>query len=1562
MLPEGETEPRGPEPVGVWAAANIDIHAEPGGVGAGIINGDVTNTVTHVYAARSEVTWPHTVGLIPQRAQSFQNRAALRELETYVERETSAPCLVLDGLGGIGKTQLAAFYARRALKNKEIELLVWVNAAARDSITFWLAEAAIDLRGADPAKREQAAKVFLAWLQSQRGPTGRRWLLVFDDLADPNDLPDLPLPFDSGSNGRILITTRRQDASLDGEGYHHVDVGLFTPDEAHDYLIRSLASYGRDDDAAELRKLAGDLGNLPLALSQAAAFMVEYGLSAADYRLLFATARDQLGKLFSKRDGYEFTVATTWTVSVEAANGLYPRGLSRPVLTLASVLDPDGIPEALFTTEAARRFLADSAPDRETPEVTADHARHALKCLQRLSLISIGSAADNSEIGVHSLVQRTSIAQAGESEVGNAVLAAADALMEIWPLGDTSPVYRQLVRQNALNLARTHFDRLWEPGHGHHELWEPEDGHHEILTAAGRALGDAGQPAEAIAFFDRLADASKDRLGPSHLSTLRARANAASYRGHAGNPRAAARALEGVLSDLTQLFSPEHPVALNVRGRLASWQGRAGDLPGAIRALEELCEVQRRLLPESDETFRTRASLASFRGQAGDSAAAAQAYQELLADEERVHGTSHPNVLETRRNLVKYLYPDAPTAAVRALRQLETDHEQVLSSDHPDTLSVRFILAQALARAGDYPRAAAALTELLADRERVLGPDHPATLATRYRLHLIRQQARQSSKLESADRLRELLEDQVRVLGHDHPDTLRTRGLMLSWQKPRRPRPEAAAQTTLAFEELLSDQRRVLGREDHATQNTQRDLALWRGHADDPAGAARDFAQLLADYKEIYGADHPRTLSAMSELHRWLSVAGDYHQAAKTARALYDVQASMNGVDDPRTLRTFSSLIDNERKAASRDGLVDAFSEQIRHQTEEKGAEHPDTLRTRTRLAWELLRAGYAKRARQELDDLIPVLTRVLGSENELTLRARFDLACYYDTAGYRKRAGHELKAVLRDQRRYLSKKHPELRKTEDALRYWRHGKPVVLRPPVTGASQATSPGLHSAAPRRPVKHSPGHAAASDHEAVSEGIASTAGLLAAIGEMEPLSDGYLEDRLHLTKLDAQTALDARRWLRVALTRPGGMVDGTAIGLQYADALTGVLVILGRAGIMTLHSAVRLWLLRNHPELASYELENMANKLVNPVCAAIARNLHLGGQLTLPPLDAPLGQDAQPGHDSQPGHHPQPGQDFEENRTMRSLTYQVVGLMSTLRLQSALEDILTTAIELAAKAVDPGGDAQGAEPAAASRTSEASAASAAFEEPDRPVLPRAVILAADSLAHTFGLPYGTSALRQALVHRSWQPAPGKPVPSRFTNTALGMAGASVVNALVACGIAQSVIARPTTLDLRSLLWSGDNASSFSTVFDTLALGKMLLSGENGDRLAHLDDRDKALSARAVLTAACVSREADLLILPESLPGCVRDWLALVVQNPVAAGQSDQPENGTAPPRELHERAFHLYTVSPGQALTLGEGISVEVSQVDGENTRLRFQAPNDVLILRRELWERRRMAK
>jgi len=110
-------------------------------------------------------------------------------------------------------------------------------------------------------------------------------------------------------NGRTVVTTRRRDAALPG---HPIDIGLFTKGEAADYLRAKLAARGRHDDPAQVAALARDLGHLPLALAQAATYLLDLHLDCATYRARLADRARTLPDLVPEEGSLPDATAPRW--------------------------------------------------------------------------------------------------------------------------------------------------------------------------------------------------------------------------------------------------------------------------------------------------------------------------------------------------------------------------------------------------------------------------------------------------------------------------------------------------------------------------------------------------------------------------------------------------------------------------------------------------------------------------------------------------------------------------------------------------------------------------------------------------------------------------------------------------------------------------------------------------------------------------------------------------------------------------------------------------------------------------------------------------------------------------------------------------------------------------------------------------------------------------------------------------------------------------------------------------------------------------------------------------
>ncbi|MEU4173556.1 tetratricopeptide repeat protein, partial [Streptomyces sp. NPDC026589] len=619
--------------------------------------------------------------MLPPRALSFQRRAEVDQLQAAVDSGGN-PVLtqVLTGIGGVGKTQLAADYARTAWFRGGVDVLVWISASSRSAIMAGYARAGVEVLAADPRDPEQAARAFLAWLEPKAGQKSCRWLIVFDDVTDPADMrgwwpPTSPL-------GRVLVTTRRREAALTGAGRRLVTVGLFTPQESAAYLRAVLAAHSCREPTEQINSLAADLGHLPLALAQAASYIIDTDLNCASYRQLLADRVRKLADLLPEPgvlpDGQAATLAATWSLSVERANQLRPVGLARPMLHLAAFLDPNGIPTTVLTSQPAlvyaaeHRTATDTGGTHQPPSVLGEDAVLALNVLRRLSLIDYTPAAPHQAVRIHQLIQRATSDALTPDQHHRVARTAADALATDWPAVERDTNLAQALRANAAALTRAAEDSLHRSNA------------HPVLFRTGESLGKAGRFTAATAHYHRLAKTTSYHLGPDHPDTLAARSNLAGWQGASGDAARAAAAYEELLPNLARVQGPDHPDTLAARGNLAYWLGEAGDAAGAVAEYTQLLDDLVRVLGSDHlHTLTARANLAHWRGKAGDAAGAAAAYQKLLADREQLLGSDHLHTLTARANLAHWRGKAGDAAgAAAAYQKLLADREQLLGSDH----------------------------------------------------------------------------------------------------------------------------------------------------------------------------------------------------------------------------------------------------------------------------------------------------------------------------------------------------------------------------------------------------------------------------------------------------------------------------------------------------------------------------------------------------------------------------------------------------------------------------------------------------------------------------------------------------------------------------------------------------------------------------------------------------------------------------------------------------------------------------------------------------------------
>jgi len=606
--------------------------------------------------------------------------------------------VALCGLGGAGKTSVAVEYAHRCLA----EVGVCWQFAAEDATVlaaeFAVLAAELGARAADG--RDPVAAVHAVLARSAAG-----WLVVFDNVPDLASVePYLP----PAGPGQVLITTQSQYWP---PGWA-VQVPVLDPDVAARFLVNRTGD--ADQDAAV--ELAGELGGLPLALEQAAAYMQATGTPMARYLGLF---RDRQADLLARGEaaGHREHVAATLGLALTRLGQDAPAaaGLAR----LLAFLAPEPVPLGLLLPgpEVAGKLGTEQAsvlgPLLGDPIAIGD----AVAALRRFSL---AAPAGDGLVQVHRLVQAVTRAQ----------LTADQA--EQW-------------RQGAAALTEAAIPASGEPP----TAWPacavllPHARAVLDLTSGGtwqvaQALGYSGSYAAARDLFALIADVHRDSgdYGVEHPDTLSARANLARWTGEAGDAVGARDQYAALLPVRKRVSGPEHPSTLTTQHNLARWTGEAGDATGARDQFAALLPVRERVSgPEHPDTLNARANLARWTGTVGDAVGARDQLAALLPVRERVSGPEHPETLTDRANLA--YYTGAAGDAVGARDQfaaLLPVRERVSGPEHPQTLTDRANLAYWTGKAGDAAGARDQFAAVLPVRERVSGPEHPETLAARANL------------------------------------------------------------------------------------------------------------------------------------------------------------------------------------------------------------------------------------------------------------------------------------------------------------------------------------------------------------------------------------------------------------------------------------------------------------------------------------------------------------------------------------------------------------------------------------------------------------------------------------------------------------------------------------------------------------------------------------------------------------------------------------------------------------------------------------------------------------
>jgi tetratricopeptide (TPR) repeat protein len=807
---------------------------------------------------------------VPHRIPHRLNRHFIRrdKLIKKIRRVLeSEGAVALTGLGGMGKTQLAIHYAHSHIDQYNSNEIMWVNAEEATTLMSDYARLAnqLDLREKDEIDQRVMVDAVWRWLETHEG-----WLLIFDNVTEPEQLDGY---LTSNQTGHTIITSVHQDWSA-------VAPSLPLKKLDRSASIRFLLNRTKQSDKTAAQMLAEELGDLPLALEQAGAYISRVrGTTIEQYVKLYRTRREKLMKENKPPIGYRATVATTWEMSFQKVEEGSPAAAA--LLSLLAFVGPNDIPRSMVCKGG-----------RHLPTVLAEAVEdelelgYAIEALLHYSLIE----SYEETWDVHRLVQavmhdrmsedeRKRWAEAAARVVNDAFPSSIDTNMQAWPMCE------QLL-QHALSSA-THAETLQVAS----------DMAARLFNQAGMYMLGQAQFSKAKEAFERTLKIDEKSYGQYHPNVAIRVNNLGLALQGLGEHQKARKCFERALKIDETKYGPNHPnVAIRVNN-LGMVLKDLDEYEMARKCFERALEIDKTKYGPKHPNVAIRINnLGGVLKDLEKYEDARECFEQALEIDTTYYGDDHPNVAIRVNNLGLALqdlneYKKARECFERALRI----DEKAYGIDHPKVAIRINNIGMLLKDLGEYEKARKNFERVLEIDEKFYGPDHPNVARDLNNLGLTMQEL---SKYEEARKCFErALKINEAIYGTDHPNVaIRVNnlgGVLKDLGEHKKARE--------CFERALTIDKAKYGQYHPIVARDINNLGLALQDLGSCEEARGCFVQALEIDESHYGTDHPNVARDLNNLGMVLKDLGEYEKARECLERALHIDLRLLGEEHPKT-------------------------------------------------------------------------------------------------------------------------------------------------------------------------------------------------------------------------------------------------------------------------------------------------------------------------------------------------------------------------------------------------------------------------------------------------------------------------------------------------------------------------------------------------------------------------------------------------------------------------------------------------------------------------------------
>jgi tetratricopeptide (TPR) repeat protein len=821
-------------------------------------------------SGRSLARQPQIWGAVPLRNPDFVGREGLLEqlrirlLEPGEDLATAVLPEALHGMGGVGKSQTVVEYIYRHAS--EYDIVWWIPSEHPTTVRSSFVDLAKRL-GIKASSAETAVPAVLETLRS--GAQNRRWILVFDNAEHP----DVVRSFLPTGLGHVVVTSR--NAEWAGVA-RTVEVDLFTRDESKELLRRRGGGNITDPDAD---RLAEALGDLPLAVEQAASWRAQTGMPVAEYVDLLEKNSAELLQAGATGE-YELPVAAAWNVPLNRLKT--DRRGALELLQVCAFFSPEPISRSLFTGVRG-------AP---VPEALAEafgdpiKLNQAIREINRYSLAKIDHSRNT--IQLHRLVQAVLRDQLDHSQWDNmrhsvhlmlvngdpndpensatwstyadllphAINSRAVECQDSWVRTLVTNLVLYLTSSGDYHGALSLADSAWES-------WTKRLGEKHVDTLVmGRhranALRRVGRVKDASEFNNHVYQLMRDNLGDDHEATI-AMSNVLLLVPRADGKLDEERAqAEQTLERAVRVFGDDDPATLRYANNYASTLRLAGRYFEARDLDQQTLRRRTTVLGGTHaQTLNTRSCLAMDIRECGLYVEACQMQEETSRLATEVLGLDHPYTIGGDRCLaVARRKAGLHETAMELTEDVYNRYRLRHGEGHLDTVTGLMDMATELRHTGDLTKSLEYAERSVEGFAKIYFPEHPFAMIATTNLAVSR---RLNGDVAEAKRLNErAVAGFLAHLEADHPYVLVAKANLAS-DLAELGELDAARQLD---EDTLERTSAKLGAEHPTTLAVAHNLSIDLNLLGNPDEAAILHTKTSISFRKVLGDEHPATLAA----------------------------------------------------------------------------------------------------------------------------------------------------------------------------------------------------------------------------------------------------------------------------------------------------------------------------------------------------------------------------------------------------------------------------------------------------------------------------------------------------------------------------------------------------------------------------------------------------------------------------------------------------------------------------------------------------------------------------